>query len=691
MPQARNLLGCQLWIEPDDSPERVDDLVAAAAESGLGWLRIFLMWPWIEREPDVWDFGVFDSAFRSSARHDIRIKATLTANSGPWHIGTPSMLHSHTGFLRPDQREPMERYVRACVERYREHPALGQWILWNEPTSGHERTEESLAHWHRWLPLHVGGDIDTLNRRWLTGYGAFPEIPFPEDIPHEAHRGLVWNSYGPWLAEWRARAAWLVEELEWVRDLVRELDPETDTCVNPTAVLKNQAESGTDLDGIGRVVDVIGATYHPAWGFTFADRSQFPALMAAGVRLQSSLPSVRQVEVTEVQSGNTLNSSHRPCDVGTGEIARFYLSGLAAGASSVTGWCLNVRSHDFEAGDWGLLDDMDRPSERSRMLRQVHDRLAVALERTGAWSTAAPRAWIGMDPRSQAIEWIEASGRAQVPGRLANDGAHGAALLAVALMQAGVSTTLTPLDNLPETAPDGGLIVLSHVAAWDSAMAERMLSFVDSGGALLLDATCGRKNLDSTLHRPWPGGLAERIGLRVTGLQTRPAGYDVSLHGLFAGRWLLTRINAEFDPDSGWHAWPEPRFSADGQPGVWERPYGRGRIVVARGLLGPSLVHAPESMPATMHVLRRCLPAPTGWIRPVGSHPSTVVIPVGVEKGELAAVFAPDPIDRDGKPVRLQLPSGTYLDLWTGDSIQVAVDGEVALPATDGIALMWRS
>ena len=37
--EAKEYLGCQLWVEPTDSPER---LVKEAAESGLGWLRIFL-------------------------------------------------------------------------------------------------------------------------------------------------------------------------------------------------------------------------------------------------------------------------------------------------------------------------------------------------------------------------------------------------------------------------------------------------------------------------------------------------------------------------------------------------------------------------------------------------------------------------------------------------------------------------
>lgn len=690
MKQARAYLGCQLWLEPDDPPERIERLFEAAAEAGLGWVRLFLMWPWIEAEPGEWRFEPFDRAFDAAAKVDIRIKATLTANSGPWHVGTPAMLHSHTGFLSPAQREPMRRYILASVRRYVDHPALGQWILWNEPSGGEERTDETRAHWQRWLSAHYEGDLGRLNRRWLTGYRAFADVPFPEQIPHERHAGLYWNSYGPWLADWQARAAWLNDELRWVRDVVREVDPRTETCVNPTSVLGNQAAGGTDLDGMGAIVDVIGATYHPAWGFTFAERSRFPALMAAGVRLEASHPSIRRVEVTEVQSGNTLNSSHRPCEVSPDELARFYLAGIVAGAESVTGWSLNVRSHDFEAGDWGLLDDDDQQSVRSRMLRRVHDRLDAAFTRTGAWAPAPPRAWVAIDPRSQAIEWIEAFGEARVPGRMGSDGGHGAALLAVALMEAGMSTTMARADTVPDRAPAGGLIAISHLVAWDDSLADRLLSFVGSGGSLLLDATSGRKNLASSLHRPWPGGLAERTGWRAVGLQTRPEGWELSLNGLGAGRWLLARLVAELDPAAGWEAWSEPRYEEDGEPCVWERSFGEGRLIVTRGMLGPSLVHSPNCLPAVAYILARVV-APTGRrVRPVGSHPSTFVVPVNAEQGSLSAVFAPSIARRDSRPLRLAAPQGRYLDLWTGDAVDVGTDGELVIAADDGIALLWQ-
>ncbi|MGI8859578.1 MAG: beta-galactosidase, partial [Rubrobacteraceae bacterium] len=182
MKKPREYLGCQIWLERDDSTQRIERLFAAAAETGLGWVRLFLMWPWIEPEPGVWKFGIFDRAFDAAAKHGIRIKATLTANSGPWQVGTPSALHSHTGFLSPAQREPMRRYVLACVGRYAEHHALGQWILWNEPFGGHERTGETLDHWRHWLRGHYHDSIDLLNDRWRTGYRDFGEIPFPEHV-----------------------------------------------------------------------------------------------------------------------------------------------------------------------------------------------------------------------------------------------------------------------------------------------------------------------------------------------------------------------------------------------------------------------------------------------------------------------------------------------------------------------------
>ncbi len=56
-----------------------------------------------------------------------------------------------------------------------------------------------------------------------------------------------------------------------------------------------------------------------------------------------------------------------------------------------------------------------------------------------------------------------------------------------------------------------------------------MLAFARSGGCPVIDATCGRKTLNGSLQRPWPGVLAEAIGMQIVDLETRPDGYELVL------------------------------------------------------------------------------------------------------------------------------------------------------------------
>lgn len=89
----------QILIQPYESRERVEALVKEAAESGIGWFRTFLMWPWIEEKPDKWNFTVFDYLFDTCEKYGIKVKATLTANSGLARMIRPSKNGTHILFL----------------------------------------------------------------------------------------------------------------------------------------------------------------------------------------------------------------------------------------------------------------------------------------------------------------------------------------------------------------------------------------------------------------------------------------------------------------------------------------------------------------------------------------------------------------------------------------------------------------
>lgn len=110
---------------------------------------------------------------------------------------------------------------------------------------------------------------------------------------------------------------------------------------------------------------------------------------------------------------------------------------------------------------------------------------------------------------------------------------------------------------------------------------------------------------------------------------------------------------------------------------------------MVRGLLGPSLVHEYGSSPSALRILAIAAAGLVPQVAPVATE-HAVALPVAVEHGSLTAVLAPDPLDRGGRPLRLRAAPGEYRDLWTDDPVRPGPDGEIALPAAEGIALLWR-
>lgn len=697
-PSSGPRLGAQLWLERDASSDNVENLVARAAESGLSLLRVFLMWPWIEPEPDAWDFRLFDVAFSAAERHGIGVKATLTTNSGPWHIGTPLALHSHTLTLDEKQRPAIERYVEMCVRRYADHGALDQWVIWNEPFylvpelgQPGDRTAAERVAWHDLLERRYGENIQALNQRWRTGYGDFSEAEFPEDIPHPRHRTIAWLSYGPWLDEYHHRSEQIRIELQWVADLVRKHDPRTPTCTNPPNILRNHAAAGYDFRSLAEVVDVLGASFHPPWSFSFAPEPRYPAMMAAATSFLAQIPGARRVEVTETQLGNVYYASPNPRHATAADVASYFLAPLFAGAESVTGWCLNTRQQDFEAGDWGLLDDDDLPSERSRIVARAAACLIDLENSIGSWRPVPPRALVLTSAESQAVQMVD--GRVSspwiavdIPGRREDDAVHGSFLLAAALSAAGVPASPCPSEALADPSENiPGLIVASHLVAYSEAFGRRLLECVHAGAVLLVDGTSGHKTPEALLHRPWPGVLARDLGFRSRGLVTRREGFPVTLYGAGVGQLALVLSDLEFI-DPAWSAWEDVRVGDDTAPLIWERSFGRGRALVFAGSLGPSLVADPRLDALVRHVVRSSVPHLVDEARPLS--PDAMVLPVQGATGTALGVFAPDRVGRLGQPIRLKLAPGRYRDLWNGGVVDATGQGEAVIDPPDGIAVL---
>ena len=83
--QESPLIGAQIWLDRNQSPEDIEKTFAAFAAEKLSLARLVIPWRTVEPRPGEWDFALYDSAFDTAARHKVRIAATLTAQSPPPH------------------------------------------------------------------------------------------------------------------------------------------------------------------------------------------------------------------------------------------------------------------------------------------------------------------------------------------------------------------------------------------------------------------------------------------------------------------------------------------------------------------------------------------------------------------------------------------------------------------------------
>jgi hypothetical protein len=67
-----------------------------------------------------------------------------------------------------------------------------------------------------------------------------------------------------------------------------------------------------------------------------------------------------------------------------------------------------------------------------------------------------------------------------------------------------------------------------------------------------------------------------------------------------------------------------------------------------------------------------------------------ITLPVHVKRGQLTAVLAVSRLDRQGRMLRIKAGRGVYHDFWTDQTVTTGPDGELVLPAEDGIALLWK-
>lgn len=356
--QSTPQLGAEVFLEPGQTPLQVEHWVKELSDNKMPVARVFMLWNYLEPEPDVWDFTLYDALFKAGEKYGVKITPTLVPNQPPFFWGEDFFYSTHNMRMYEKEiyRERSKYYIEKVVERYKNSPALDSWWIYNEPSGRTPQNEFAVSEFRKWLEKKYI-TIDSLNKSWQSYFSAFDDIDYDSRWQrggwtwHQAY--YDWNEFG---------TKHINNQIQWVAEEVRKYDQKHPFHTNPAGIFSSLAHY--DLPGMKKILNSLGASMHPSWTFGFSPREKYGLTASWGndilFNVANKAPNKITYWVSELQAGNNLyRMGASPKD-----IAQWTWTSIGAGAERVIYWCLNYRMAGNESAEWAMLDFQQNPSER---------------------------------------------------------------------------------------------------------------------------------------------------------------------------------------------------------------------------------------------------------------------------------------------------------------------------------------
>ena len=258
-----------------------------ASEDGLNVFRHWFMWGAIERAPGVYDWADYDRQMDLAAANGIKTviaelihavpdwayckfsHARMRKADGTYLTSNMGVSSSSGGFANngggagaltlncPEVKEAAGNFLKALVTRYKGHPGLLGYDVWNEVNYSHEvdYSDWMKADFRAWLKAKYG-DLETLAQAWYRySYAEWDDVEPPHEVGAFAE-GLDWlafkkeNYYG---------------QMQWRIDLIRSIDSDCMIAAHGIGgAIPNMAAGGSDDWLAASKVELYGLTWVPS-------------------------------------------------------------------------------------------------------------------------------------------------------------------------------------------------------------------------------------------------------------------------------------------------------------------------------------------------------------------------------------------------------------------------------------------
>ena len=546
---------------PDRSHWKAD--MQHMRRSGLDTVQLWACWGWIEPEPGGYSFDDYDELVVLADQAGLKVVISTVAEIHPFwihrevpdspmvdHMGrtvVSSLRHECNVGLTPGGCtdnpavvEYMASFLHTIGERYRSATNLAAWDCWNETRWAVQADgfvcycDHTLREYRAYLDRRYDG-LEGLNAAWKRRYRSWDDVR-PGKVPDRPYTDLVeFEGFLTARAGGHAAFRWQV---------LHSADPDHPIvahCGNPSLFspgedFEQAVARGNDWD-LADALDGFGSSHFPVWlGISEVD---------LGARIEAVRSAVRSkpMWVSELQGGSARNAIDVTEPVPAAIQQRWVWSAIGRGAKAVIFWCWRDEVFGGESSGFGLNGADGHAEERLAALRTTGEVLGRHAELLDAYAPDRAKVGVLFEEGNYHLDWAQY-------GASCEQASQSVVGYLRALERVQVPYDVVDSGHL-EDLDELGLLVMPWPLVVAPAVAERVVTWVERGGTLLVESELGAYDERGFYRYPPERELATRLGLRSRG--RRPLGSGELVVRLGGDSYRLgsaTWVEA-FDPGDG--------------------------------------------------------------------------------------------------------------------------------------------